>query len=973
LRLILSTNGLHAAGGSETYLLTVASHLQRLGHDVTLHANEVDAGLAASLAWVKIADGVHELPAEADGILVQDAICALQLAERLPGVPQLFLAHSSVHDVQLPPQVAGVCAAAVAFNERVAGRLRAQALPLPLHRLTQPVDLDVFAPRVAVRERALKVLSFGNYLPPERRAMLAAACEELGLELAVRGALTEPSDDPAALMLEADIVVGYGRCIVEAMACGRAAYVWDHMGGDGWVTAASYPVLEADGFGGRATGAGVDAGRLVADLAAYDPEMGVVNRDIAIREHGPRQHAQALVGLLRDAGAPAGGLPPLAELARMARVAWDLERRAMGLSRRVEGEVAARREEVAAHRARSEALAEELRQARAAAAVAEAESAVAQARAGAAERELTAARAKAAELKATRRYRMAAALARPLDRAREVARRGGAPAADGPADDPGDPPGAVAATGEPELAVVVFSHRAQPTLVRAVRSVLAQDIPVELLVVNSGGGDAPVLLAAAGLGDVRVVEHPERLFPGGACNVGLRETAAPFVAFVAGDLVLRPGWVAGRLLRHRAGRAAVAAALVPIEPAGAAGRSSYLLLNHRRTPWTPPGEALRFSLSYDRRLFERYGVFREDLRAGEDFDMQERFGPEVDIEFAPDVQAAHHGPEGVPAMLRDQFARGRRMAYTRAWAEGADWRGRIARNALRNAGHGARAGLAGADSPRRLAQVAGAAPLLVPGAAAYAAGALTAPLTGARRRRRTRRLIALVPFKDELHYLPGLFENLAPHVDGIVALDDGSSDGSAEYVAGRPELLELLPGRGGAWDEPGNRERLIRAAWEHGADWLYGIDADERVERHFRARAERILARAEAAGEDALYVRLRELWDAPDRMRVDGVWGTKRKACLVRARRDHDFDRRAFHGHWAPRNDRHDRFPVADLLVYHLRMVHAADREARRARYEALDPEARWQSIGYAYLTSTEHLVTAPLPYGRDFTPLRDR
>ena len=735
--------------------------------------------------------------------------------------------------------------------------------------------------------------------------MLAAACDELGLELAVRGALTEPADDPAALMLEADIVVGYGRCIVEAMACGRAAYVWDHMGGDGWVTAASYPVLEADGFGGRATGAGVDAARLVADLAAYDPEMGIVNRDIAIREHGPRQHAQALMGLLREAGAPAGGLPPLAELARLARVAWDLERRAMGLSRRVEGEVAARREEVEAHRARSEALAAELRQAR---------------------RRRGGRRGRGGRGPGAGRRRRAGADRR--------AREGGRAEGDAPLPHGGGarPPARSRAGGRPPRRRARRRRRGgrprrparagrRDGRARARRRRLLPPRPADArprgpLRARPGH---PGRAARRELGR-RATRRgcsprrawatcasssiPERLFPGGACNVGLRETAAPFVAFVAGDLVLRPGWVAGRLLRHRAGRAAVAAALVPIEPAGAAGRSSYLLLNHRRTPWTPPGEALRFSLSYDRRLFERYGVFREDLRAGEDFDMQQRFGPEVDIEFAPDVQAAHHGPEGVPAMLRDQFVRGRRMAYTRAWAEGADWRGRIARNALRNAGHGARAGLAGADSPRRLAQVAGAAPLLVPGAAAYAAGALTAPLTGARRRRRTRRLIALVPFKDELHFLPGLFENLAPHVDGIVALDDGSTDGSAEYVAGRPELLELLPGRGGAWDEPGNRERLIRAAWEHGADWLYGIDADERVERHFRARAERILARAEAAGEDALYVRLRELWDAPDRMRVDGVWGTKRKACLFRARRDHDFDRRAFHGHWAPRNDR---------------------------------------------------------------------
>jgi GT2 family glycosyltransferase len=962
VELVLSTNGLFATGGSETYLVTVAAHLQRLGHGVTVHANELAPAMAEEHPGLRFAVGDDGLPGRCDAILVQDAICAYQLAERLPGTPQVFVAHSTVHDVQLPPQLPGVCAAAVALNERVAERLHAQAVPLPVVRLRQPVDLDVFGPRVPPRPRAERVLALGNNLEPERQALLAAACAEAGLELEVRGSVTQAALDPAALMLDADVVVGYGRCVVEAMACGRAAYVWDHLGGDGWVTAASYAALEADGFGGRATGAVLDAAAVAADLRGYDPAMGMVNRELAVRNHGPRQHAQALAGLLRDAaGAPVPAAAPLAELGRATRLAWDAERRVIGLARELERQVADARAA--------------LQDAAAQGNLRDAEIARLQAETRTARAEAGAARAAADALRATRRYKLGTALARPLDRARDALRRGAPePAVEGtPEPAAGGTPGPAAgapgpAGGAPELAVVVFSYQAPPGLARTVRSVLDQGVPVELLVINSGGGDAPGLLSAEGF-DVRVMETPERLFPGAACNVGLRETTAPYVAFVAGDLVLQPGWAAGRLARHRSGVDAVAAALVPLEPAGPAASASYLLLNHRRTPWTPPGEALRFSLSYDRSLFDRYGTFRDDLRTGEDADMQRRFGPEVQIEFAPDVRAAHPGPDRFPAMLAEHFARGRRMAYARAWTEAADWRPLIARRAFENVPLAARAGWAGAHGVRGRARVAAAAPLLLPAATAYAAGALTAPLNGARRWRRQARLLALITVKDDLRFLPGLIENLRPHVDGIVAFDNGCVDGSAEFLAAQPEVIELLTGGDGVLDDAGNHERLVRAAWEHGPDWLLGIDADERVERHFRQRAERVFARAGA--EDAYFIRIREVWDRPDRVRVDGVWGRKRKAALFRARRDHAFDDRQLHGHWAPLNDHPDGvFPTADLLVYHLRMLHADDREARRRRYETLDPEQRFQEIGYGYLTSVDGLSTAPLPYGRDYAPL---
>ncbi len=40
MRIVLGTHSFRGIGGSETYLLTAAEHLQRLGHDVTIHAVE---------------------------------------------------------------------------------------------------------------------------------------------------------------------------------------------------------------------------------------------------------------------------------------------------------------------------------------------------------------------------------------------------------------------------------------------------------------------------------------------------------------------------------------------------------------------------------------------------------------------------------------------------------------------------------------------------------------------------------------------------------------------------------------------------------------------------------------------------------------------------------------------------------------------------------------------------------------------
>jgi glycosyltransferase involved in cell wall biosynthesis len=239
-------------------------------------------------------------------------------------------------------------------------------------------------------------------------------------------------------------------------------------------------------------------------------------------------------------------------------------------------------------------------------------------------------------------------------------------------------------------------------------------------------------------------------------------------------------------------------------------------------------------------------------------------------------------------------------------------------------------------------------------------------------RRRSVHLVAILQARNEAQRLPGFLLNVAPQVDGIVALDDGSSDGTGELLRQDARVQTVLPApesRSG-WDEVGNHRRLVFAALDLGAEWLIALDADERVERDFRARAERVIRRGRPLRIGAFAVHVRELWDSPGQYRVDGLWGRKSVARLFRARADHQFDERLLHAHKAPLQDRGPggHYPLADLVIYHLKMIAHEDRLARRAYYERADPTARWQpGLGYAYLTDARCLRLRRVPRRRDY------
>ncbi|GAA1448300.1 hypothetical protein GCM10009641_75990 [Mycobacterium cookii] len=332
MRIVLANSAFHRVGGSETYLATLAENLLRLGHDVRIYTRVAgDMAMLARRHGIEVIDSVDDLGVAADAVLSQDGIVAYDLAGAWPQVPQAFVCHSSLFDVQQPPLVPGTASAVIVLNDRVRRRVEALNVDLEVVRLKQPIDTQRFSPRSSPAARPTRALVLSTYLDGAQRHVLDESCAAAGVELVSIG-IDHVDLAPEALMADVDFVVGKGRAVLEAMACGRPAYLFDSFGGDGWITPDNYPELEADGLTGQLGERGIDADRLRADLAAYDPDWGRLGRELVLRHHDARQHAHAVLDVLAGLGAGHGRPVTLeSELARQVQLRWSAEAELFGL------------------------------------------------------------------------------------------------------------------------------------------------------------------------------------------------------------------------------------------------------------------------------------------------------------------------------------------------------------------------------------------------------------------------------------------------------------------------------------------------------------------------------------------------------------------------------------------------------------------------------------------------------------------
>jgi len=405
-------------GGTESYVLTVAGELERLGHDVLVYVHETGPSAEFARAHgARIVERVSELPASCDAVFSQDAATAYELAVRYPDAARIYVAHSSGYPLQSPPQAPETCHAVVVMNDRLLRRTEGLGWHPEIVRLRQPIDLLRFSFRALGIEpgRRPRVLVLSNYTTAPRGQLIEEACRRAGLELRLAGALAVPTPAPEHEIAKAEIVIALGRGALEAMASGRAAYVLGEGGGDGWATEDTYPAIESDGFGGRALGHAISLERLTDDLSAWDSSIGEVGRDLVCTHHNVVDHALALVELAERLTGSVARPPAVAdEFARLVRLEWDANTRL----RSAIGQAKAFRAQVTALEAEVRALTHRVVELEPEAAL----GASSRAELERLEAELVRARAETAELRDLRRFRIACHVAKPLDRLRAALR-----------------------------------------------------------------------------------------------------------------------------------------------------------------------------------------------------------------------------------------------------------------------------------------------------------------------------------------------------------------------------------------------------------------------------------------------------------------------------------------------------------------------------------------------------------------------
>jgi Glycosyl transferase family 2/N-terminal domain of galactosyltransferase len=240
--------------------------------------------------------------------------------------------------------------------------------------------------------------------------------------------------------------------------------------------------------------------------------------------------------------------------------------------------------------------------------------------------------------------------------------------------------------------------------------------------------------------------------------------------------------------------------------------------------------------------------------------------------------------------------------------------------------------------------------------------------------RSTRPKIACVlQLHNEAFHLEGCLSHLKEYVDGVIALDDASVDNTVDILKRQSVVIDCIQKpvqHPHVWNELENKQLLLKRARQLGFDWVLCCDADERYEIAFLKKLHHIASAFPEDESGCVSVAFREIWGNPSSYRVDGIWGAKTRAKFFSLPDAIEFNLdQALHGQWYPDHiRRYARMLTSSHHLYHFKSMLEEDRIQRRDLYKRLDPDNKFQAMGYDYLAEAgDALRTQEIAPGHEY------
>lgn len=304
MRILIANHSLARPAGSETYVVTLARALRRLGHEVVGFSPRLGQ-VAEQLRREGIPTVVDAREAGAVDVIHSSHLDSTHLAlAAMPLTPVVFVQHGvgTREVLERPPQPRGSIEKWVAVSERVAEAMawRDGLLRDQIHVVPNPVDLERFAPLYPIRTPPRTALFLSNLQTPEMRRLVSDACRLAGIAPRFLGGSRSSLDIRSELMV-ADVVVTIGRGAIEAMACGRPVILLSVAGGDGLLTPDTAMAARRTNYSGLMSRTIPTAHELAADLRRATPDLGEWGRRWVEEHHDVRRLAPRFVALYEEA------------------------------------------------------------------------------------------------------------------------------------------------------------------------------------------------------------------------------------------------------------------------------------------------------------------------------------------------------------------------------------------------------------------------------------------------------------------------------------------------------------------------------------------------------------------------------------------------------------------------------------------------------------------------------------------------